>query len=67
MDYEEIKSSQAKCSLISGDNLSDSGTVSDVMGDINSLIQQFTSLSEPVVGEENQILRAIVQEYDLGE
>ena len=66
-DSEEIKSSQAKCSLVSGDILSDSGPVSDVEGDINSLIQQSTSLPEPSLGDENEILGAIVQEYDLEE
>ena len=62
-DSEEIKSSQAKRSRVSGDTLSNSGPVSDVEGDINSLIQQSTSLPVPLLGEENEILGAIVQEY----
>ena len=66
-DSEEIKSSQAKRSRVSGDTLSDSGTMSDVEGDINSLIQQSSSLPEPSLGEENEILGASVQEYDLVE
>ena len=66
-DSEEIKSSQAKRSRVSGDTLSDSGPASDVEGDINSLIQQSTSLTEPLLGEENEILGVIVQEYDLEE
>jgi len=45
--------------------LSDSGLVRDIEGDIDSLIQQATSLQEPSLGEENEILGAIVQEYDL--
>ena len=47
--------------------MSDLGPVSDVEGDINSLIQQSTSLPEPSLGEESEILGAIVQEYDLEE
>ncbi|KAK2555185.1 hypothetical protein P5673_023162 [Acropora cervicornis] len=39
--------------------------VRDIEGDIDSLIQQATSLQEPSLGEENEILGAIVQEYDL--
>ena len=66
-DSEEIQSSQAKRSRVSGNTLSDSGSVCDVEGDINSLIQQTTSLPEPSLGEENEILGAIVQEYDLEE
>ena len=66
-DSEEIKSIQAKRSRVSGDTLSDSGPVSDVEGDINSLIHQSTSLPESSLGEENEILGAIVQEYDLEE
>ena len=62
-DSEEIKSSQAKRSRVSGDTLSNSSPVSDVEGDINSLIQQSTSLSVTSLGEENEILGAIVQEY----
>ena len=62
-DSEEIKSSQAKRSRISGDTLSNSGPVSDAEGDINSLIQQSTSLPVPSLGEENEIHGAIVQEY----
>ena len=61
-DSEEIKSIQAKRSRVS-----DSGPVSDLEGDINSLIQQSTSLPEPSLGEENEILGAVVQEYDLEE
>ena len=64
-DSEEIKSSQAKRSRVSGDTLSDSGTVSDIEGDINSLLQKSSSLPEPSLGEKNEILGAIVQEYDL--
>lgn len=41
--------------------------MSDVEGDINSLIQQSSSLPEPSLGEENEILGAIVQEYHLEE
>ena len=41
--------------------------MSDVEGDINSLIQQSSSLPEPSLGEKNEILGAIVQEYDLEE
>ena len=41
--------------------------MSDVEGDINSLIQQSTSLPDPLLGDENEILGAIVQEYDLQE
>ena len=66
-DSEEIQSSQAKRSHVSGNTLSDSGSVCDVEGDINSLIQQTTSVPEPSLGEENEILGAIVQEYDLEE
>ena len=62
-DSEDIKSSQGKRSRVSGDTLSDSDPVSDVEGDINSRIQQSTSLPEPSFGEENEILGAIVQEY----
>ena len=66
-DSEGIKSIQAKRSRVSGVTLSDSGPVSDVEGDINSLIQQSTSLPGPSLGEKNEIFRAIVQEYDLEE
>ena len=52
-DSEEIQSSQAKRSHVSGNTLSDSGPVCDVEEDINSLIQQTTSLPEPSLGEEN--------------
>ena len=41
--------------------------MSDVEGDINSLIQQSTSLPDPLLGDEDEILGAIVQEYDLQE
>lgn len=66
-DYEGIKSSQTNRFRVSGHTLSDSVSVSNVGGDINSLIHCATSLPEPTLGNENEILEAIVQEYDLKE
>ena len=63
-DSGEIKSIKAKRCRTSGDTLSDSGPVSDVERDINSLIQQSTSLPEHSLGEETkfseQLFRSVI-------